>query len=153
MISDLDPEFPLEAHNTDDAGSFITTALERHVNGSRLLLVGGPVFSGFNQMLRYPTLYGYPADNQIFLSAISIAELMIKHSIGQIEINFDPIELARKTGLELLDFSGADAVMLGKLPFYHKDPFDRMLIVQALVRKLCLMTEDSKFMRYGCKII
>ncbi len=92
-------------------------------------------------------------DNEIFLSAVSIAELMIKHSVGKIQIDFDPIETARKTGIELLDFSGTDAVMLGKLPFYHKDPFDRMLIAQALIRKFYLMTEDSKFLPYGCKMI
>lgn len=92
-------------------------------------------------------------DNEIFLSSISIAELMIKQSIGKIEIHFDPIEMAEKTGLELLDFSATDAVMLGKLPFYHKDPFDRMLIAQALMRKLNLMTDDAKFLPYGCKMI
>jgi len=91
--------------------------------------------------------------NEIFLSAISIAELMIKHSIGKLEIDFDPIEMAHKTGIELLDFSSDDAIMLGNLPFHHKDPFDRMLIAQSLVNKFYLMTEDSKFMQYNCKVI
>jgi len=90
--------------------------------------------------------------NEIFLSAISIAELMIKHSIGKIEIDFDPIEMAQKTGLALLDFSSTEAIVLGNLPFYHKDPFDRMLIAQALVNKFYLMTEDAKFLQYECKV-
>ena len=93
------------------------------------------------------------ATNEVFLSAMSIAELMIKHSIGKINIEFDPFEIAQKMGLEILNFSGADAMVLGKLPLYHKDPFDRMLIAQSLINGLFLMSDDSKFLRYDCKII
>ncbi len=91
--------------------------------------------------------------NEIFLSAISVAELMIKHSIGKIEIRFDPIDMAQKTGLELLDFSSAEAMVLGTLPFHHKDPFDRMLIAQAMVNQFFIMTEDPKFLHYECRLI
>ncbi len=91
--------------------------------------------------------------NEVFLSAMSIAELMIKHLIGKIEIEFNPLEMAQRIGLEILNFSGAEALVLGELPFHHRDPFDRMLIAQALVNKLALMSDDSKFLPYGCKII
>jgi len=43
--------------------------------------------------------------NEIFLSAMSIAELMIKQSIGKLHIDFDPIEMAEKTGVEVMPFS------------------------------------------------
>jgi PIN domain nuclease of toxin-antitoxin system len=91
--------------------------------------------------------------NEVFLSAMSIAELMIKHSMGKIDIEFDPLEMARKMGLEILNFSGTEAMVLGKLPFHHKDPFDRMLIAQAIINKLALMSDDSQFFKYDCKII
>ncbi|MFH2130394.1 MAG: type II toxin-antitoxin system VapC family toxin [bacterium] len=91
--------------------------------------------------------------NEVFLSAISIAELMIKHSIGKIAINFDPVEMAEKMGLEQLSFSGAEARILSDLPLYHKDPFDRMLIAQSMINKLAIMTDDSKFLKYDCRII
>ena len=91
--------------------------------------------------------------NEVFLSAMSIAELMIKYSIGKIDIKFDPIEMAKKIGLEVLSFSGADAMVLGELPLYHKDPFDRMLIAQSMTNRLALMSDDSKFLQYDCKII
>jgi len=55
--------------------------------------------------------------------------------------------------IDVLDFSGIHAVALGKLPFHHKDPFDRMIIVQALVNKVALMSDDSRFLKYNCKII
>ncbi len=91
--------------------------------------------------------------NEVFLSAISIAELMIKHSIGKIDIEFDPLEMAQTMGLEILNFSGSEAMVLGDLPFHHKDPFDRMLIAQTMINKLSLMSDDSKFLQYECKII
>lgn len=91
--------------------------------------------------------------NEVFLSAMSIAELMIKRSIGKIDFEFNPLEIAQEVGLEILDFSGADALALGALPFYHKDPFDRMLIAQSLVNQFFLMSDDSKFLQYDCKII
>ncbi|MBC8438413.1 MAG: type II toxin-antitoxin system VapC family toxin [Deltaproteobacteria bacterium] len=91
--------------------------------------------------------------NEVLLSAMSIAELMIKSSIGKINIEFDPLEMTRKMQIEVLDFSGTHAMALGKLPFHHKDPFDRMIIVQALVNKVALMSDDSKFLKYNCKII
>ena len=91
--------------------------------------------------------------NEVFLSAISIAELMIKRSIGKIDFEFDPLDMAQKMGLEILSFSGAEAMVLGELPFHHKDPFDRMLIAQALINRLLLMSDDSKFLQYECKVI
>jgi hypothetical protein len=47
----------------------------------------------------------------------------------------------------------AEAMFLGTLPFHHKDPFDRMLIAQALINRLSLMSDDSKFVQCECKII
>ncbi|MBT7050621.1 MAG: type II toxin-antitoxin system VapC family toxin [Desulfobacula sp.] len=91
--------------------------------------------------------------NEVLLSAMSIAELMIKSSIGKIKIEFDPLEMMKKMQIDVLDFSGIHAVALGKLPFHHKDPFDRMIIVQALVNKVALMSDDSRFLKYNCKII
>jgi len=91
--------------------------------------------------------------NEVFLSAMSIAELMIKRSIGKIDFEFNPLEMAQKMGLEMLSFSGAEAMVLGELPFHHKDLFDRMLIAQALINRLSLMSDDSKFLQYDCKII
>jgi PIN domain nuclease of toxin-antitoxin system len=90
--------------------------------------------------------------NQVFLSAISIAELMIKQSIGKMDITFDPVAMAAKMALEILDFSGADAMVLGTLPLHHKDPFDRMLIAQAMTKRLVLISDDAKFRPYDIKL-
>ncbi len=91
--------------------------------------------------------------NTIYVSSVSITELMIKSSIGKIEINFNPIEIAQQSGFELLDFSAEDALSLKEMPFHHKDPFDRMLISQAINRKFSLMSNNSKFGQYECRLV
>jgi len=91
--------------------------------------------------------------NIIYVSSITIAELMIKASIGKLQINFDPVDLAQQSGFELLDFSGRDALLLKNLPFHHRDPFDRMLISQSIATKYPLMTDDSKIKLYECQVI
>lgn len=91
--------------------------------------------------------------NTIYVSSITITELMIKSSIGKLHIDFDPIAIAIDSGFEILDFSAEDALALKEMPFHHKDPFDRMLISQAINRKFKLMSDDSKFTTYDCKLI
>jgi PIN domain nuclease of toxin-antitoxin system len=91
--------------------------------------------------------------NLIYISSISIAEIMIKASLGKLKVDFDPVEEAEKCGFELLDFSGRDALRLSGLPFHHRDPFDRMLISQSMATGTPIMTEDSKFRLYDCRII
>ncbi len=91
--------------------------------------------------------------NIICVSSISIAEIMIKSSIGKLVVDFDPIEMVKKSGFELLDFTAKDAVLLKELPFHHRDPFDRMLLCQGLVNKARIMTADEKFGLYDCKLL
>jgi PIN domain nuclease of toxin-antitoxin system len=91
--------------------------------------------------------------NTIYVSAVTIAEIMIKSSIGKLEINFDPVEMAKESGFALLDFSSDAALLLKDLPFHHRDPFDRMLIVQSLSSKYPIMTQDPKIAKYGCRVV
>lgn len=91
--------------------------------------------------------------NEIKLSAISLVELMIKSSIGKMKLNFDPLEMAGKMQVGILDFSGAHAMTLGELPLVHKDPFDRMIIAQAITENLVLMSDDTKFQKYDCRLM
>ena len=93
------------------------------------------------------------AANIIYVSSVSITELMIKASIGKLVVNFDPIAIAKVSGFELLDFSAEDALALKDLPFHHRDPFDRMLVSQAVNRKYALMTDDGKLSQYDCRLI
>ena len=92
-------------------------------------------------------------ENTLYLSSMSIAEMMIKKSIGQLELEFDMFKMIEEMGLEILDFDGKSALQLGALPFHHRDPFDRMIISQAITNGYRLMSEDQKFKMYDCDLI
>ena len=91
--------------------------------------------------------------NTVYVSSISITEIAIKASLGKLELVFDPLDAAEKSGFEMLDFSAKDALLLKDLPFHHRDPFDRMLITQAISRKLIIATQDSIIDRYDCQTL
>lgn len=91
--------------------------------------------------------------NIILVSSVIIAEIMIKSSVGKLNISFDPVVEAERCGFELLDYRGIDALPLGGLPWHHRDPFDRMLVAQGLSRRIPIMTEDPAFMRYECTLV
>lgn len=92
-------------------------------------------------------------DNTIYLSSISIAEIVIKKSIGNLDVDFDMFEIIEQMGLEILDFDGSSALCLGSLPFHHRDPFDRMIISQAISNKYKIISVDHKFIKYDCELI
>ena len=91
--------------------------------------------------------------NTIYVSAVSIAELMIRASVEKIRIDFDPVAMAKESGFALLDFSAEAALLLKDMPFHHKDPFDRMLIAQSITDNFPIMTEDPKIALYNCQVL
>lgn len=91
--------------------------------------------------------------NAIYVSSVSAAEIAIKSSIGKLAFAGDLLALVEETGFEWIDLSAAEAARLQTLPFHHRDPFNRMLICQALERDLPIMTGDAMFERYGCGVV
>ena len=91
--------------------------------------------------------------NIIYLSSVSVAEIMIKASLDKLRFDHDVIDCAERLGFEPLDFSAADAVLLKDLPFHHRDPFDRMLIAQSMARNIRLMSDDRRLAEYGCSLL
>ena len=91
--------------------------------------------------------------NTIYVSAVSIAELMIKASLKKLQIDFDPVAIAKESGFALLDFNGEAALLLKDMPFHHKNPFDRMLIAQSISNNYPIMTEDPKILLYDCRVL
>ena len=91
--------------------------------------------------------------NTVYVSSIVIAEIVIKASLGKLELGFDPIDAMEISGFETLDFSAKDALLLKDLPFHYRDPFDRMQITQAISRKLIIATQDSIIGQYDCQIL
>jgi len=91
--------------------------------------------------------------NTIRVSAVTIAELMIKASTGKRHLPFDPVAPAKQSGISLPSFDAESALLLKDLPFHHKDPFDRMLICQSMTTHDPIMTEDPRFDRYPCRTL
>ena len=92
------------------------------------------------------------ADNDLFVSALSIAEIGIKNSLLSTRHKIPVIKLLEKSrsSLEIvsLPLSDFEALEMNRLPSIHKDPFDRLLICQALHHDLTLVTPDEKIHRY-----
>lgn len=89
------------------------------------------------------------------LSAISLSEIAIKHSIGKIELSDEDVRSAiAGFGLRILSWKVDHAFRLFHLPRHHTDPFDRQLIAQALAENIPVVTSDQKFSEYsGIKVI
>jgi len=92
-------------------------------------------------------------DNDIYVSSISIAEIMIKKSLNKLDVDFDLEYSLKKLDARVLDFDANSALVLGSLPYHHKDLFDRMIISQALTKKYKLMSVDGKFSKYDCELL
>lgn len=94
-------------------------------------------------------------DNDLILSAVSIAEIAVKANIGKLPVTAtDTSKLIADLRLTLLPFEPRHALRLFDLPLHHRDPFDRMLIATALAEGIPILTRDSEFGAYrGLKLI
>jgi len=92
-------------------------------------------------------------NNKIYLSSISIAEISIKVSINKLKFEGNILRVLDDMDIEVLEFDAKSAILLKDLPYYHKEPFDRMIISQAIANKLKIITYDEKFKFYDCQII
>ena len=88
----------------------------------------------------------------VMLSDVSVLEIVIKHQIGKLRLDAPPsriiLPLARKHGMEILPLTTADILALERLADFHRDPFDRLLIAQAITRRFTLVTPDPLIRQY-----
>lgn len=94
---------------------------------------------------------------EVFFSAASAWEIAIKAALGQIELSLPPRTLLpkvlREQSIRPLDVTLAHALATAELPAHHRDPFDRMLVAQARVEKMAIVTADPAFRRYDVRVI
>ena len=93
------------------------------------------------------------ARNECFVSVASGWEIAIKASLGKLRIEgaldrFLPEQLAAN-GFQPLAIDLKHAARVATLPFHHRDPFDRLLVAQALEEELAVVTADPVFAKYG----
>ncbi|MDL5049109.1 type II toxin-antitoxin system VapC family toxin [Oscillatoria amoena NRMC-F 0135] len=86
--------------------------------------------------------------NSVFVSAISSVEIAIKRGLGKLQAPDNLSLQIEKRGLLELPFQYRHGETLSSLPPHHADPFDRMLIAQAVVEELTLVTHDRKMEPY-----
>ena len=94
--------------------------------------------------------------NVIWVSAVSIWEISIKHSLRRADMPLsgkDALTYCRRAGYRWLDIRPEHAAAVEELPLIHADPFDRMLVAQALTEPMKLLTHDSVIARYDPNIL
>jgi len=90
------------------------------------------------------------AAEQIYVSAASIWEIAVKSRLGKIEAGvIDLVEAIEESGFLELPVRALHAVGVAELPLYHTDPFDRLLVSQAMAEPLRLLTVDTVLRQYG----
>ena len=95
--------------------------------------------------------------NEVFLSAVSVWEIVSKHRSGRLDLPEPPERLVpterRLRGVEALAFDEDAALQGTRLPFLHRDPFDRLLIAQAIAHSLAIVTPDPAIAQYPIRVI
>lgn len=89
------------------------------------------------------------AANDLLFSVVSFAEMGIKASVGKLDIPDDLQALIADSGVRTLGLSPAHGLAVSGLPVHHRDPFDRLIIAQAMVEGLTIVTADTRFRAYG----
>jgi PIN domain nuclease of toxin-antitoxin system len=95
--------------------------------------------------------------NDALVSPVSAWEIAIKQSLGKLTLP-RPAErwlpdVVHRSGFEVLEVSITDALRTRALPWHHRDPFDRLLVAQALARNCTVATRDPAFAAYGVPVV
>jgi PIN domain nuclease of toxin-antitoxin system len=96
------------------------------------------------------------SDGGWWLSAASVWELAIKSSLGRLTLPASVDEYFSEKvqqGLRVLSVDWTHAASVERLPWHHRDPFDRLIVAQAQSESLSVVTKDPAFARYGIRIV
>lgn len=92
------------------------------------------------------------SSRRVFLSPVSVWEIVVKHGLGRLPLPEDPAILVPRLradhGFEELPLTEGAVLQLGRLPVLHRDPFDRMLLCQAIEEGLTVVTPDQQLRQY-----
>lgn len=92
-------------------------------------------------------------DNEILLSIASVWEMAIKHSSGKLSFELPFMVFVKQqlsvNNIGLLDINLDHIAVIATLPFHHRDPFDRIIIAQAMVEQLPILSADTAFDAYA----
>ena len=95
--------------------------------------------------------------NEVYLSAVSAWEIAVKHALGRLPLPEEPARFVpaqrRRHPIEGLPLDEEATLHVARLPLLHRDPFDRMLVCQALVGGLALVTPDPLVSQYAARVL
>lgn len=96
-------------------------------------------------------------ENDVFLSAVSCWEIAVKHALGRLPLPESPESwiprIRGELGIAPLGVDEEAALHLARLPQLHRDPFDRMLVCQAVVGGLVIVTPDQALLQYAVRAL
>ena len=91
--------------------------------------------------------------DSLHVSAATIWEIAIKRALGKLHVDGDPSREAREAGCVALSITWEHGEAAGALPPHHGDPFDRLIIAQARLEGLTVLTADALFVRYDVALV
>jgi PIN domain nuclease of toxin-antitoxin system len=95
--------------------------------------------------------------NEVFVSAASLWEIAIKYALGRVDLDESPEKVfppaIESSGFRELPIAIAHALAAGALPPHHADPFDRMIVAQAQIEALAIVTADAIFEKYAAVLV
>ena len=110
-------------------------------------------FLGGRAELRPEARAAIETADRVYVSAASIWEMATKVARGRLEAPADFLDRLLDLGMAPLALEWEHARVAGGLPLYHRDPFDRMLVAQAIVERLTIVTRDEDIGRYPVPVI
>ena len=97
------------------------------------------------------------AGNELILSVVSVWEMQVKVMLGKLTLRKPLRQLIadqiQQNGISIMPVQLEHALHLGTLPAHHKDPFDRLLIAQALIENCLVVTHDPAFAHYPVRVV
>jgi len=92
-------------------------------------------------------------DNELFVTTVSLVEIAIKAGTGKLAMPPDILDRLKALGCEILVVHAHHAMRMARLQVVHKDPFDRLIVAQAMADDLMLVTTDRQLADYGVAMI
>jgi PIN domain nuclease of toxin-antitoxin system len=99
------------------------------------------------------TLEAIERAEELRFSVVSFAEIGVKASIGKLVVPRELHAAVARSGLQMLGLAADAGLAVAELPLHHRDPFDRLLIAQARLEQLTIVTADRRFAEYDVSMI
>lgn len=109
--------------------------------------------AGARERLTEPAVEALSSGVRIVVSAVTVWEVAIKRGLGKLDAPDDLLPQLERAGVDLLPITARHADRVAALPPHHRDPFDRLLVAQATIERLALVSADRPLDRYDVEVV